>query len=149
MPKPCLLWKTRTGPQRRPHLDATRKPVATSEEAKGWAYLTNHAAISSIIMSIASVIDLNTLDNLSRTCRQVRGGLLQYRSTLLSSTLHCSNEKLPVDADETLRYRARATNWFYMEDDGRSNYSGKSGQCARDMVSECRRCGTVVCRVCL
>jgi len=98
-------------------------------------------------MSIASAIDLNTLDSLSRTCRRVRAGLLPYRATLLSSTLRCSNEKLPVDADEALRYRARAANWFYMEDVGRTHYAGKSGQCARDMVSECRRCGTVVCRV--
>jgi hypothetical protein len=28
-----------------------------------------------------------------------------------------------------------------------SGYRGKTGQCARDLVSECRRCGTVVCRV--
>ena len=99
-------------------------------------------------MAIAADIDLNTLDNLSRTCRQVRAGLLQYRSMLIKSTLHCSNEDLPVDPDETLRYRARAGNWFYMEDTSRAgNYNGKAGQCARDKVSECRRCGTVVCRV--
>ncbi|KXX76924.1 hypothetical protein MMYC01_208099 [Madurella mycetomatis] len=101
-----------------------------------------------IIMSVAASIDLNTLDNLSRTCRQIRAGLLQYRKILLASTLHCSNEHLPVDPEETLRYRARAGNWFYMEDAGRSNYSGKSGQCARDLVAGCRRCGTVVCRNC-
>jgi hypothetical protein len=59
--------------------------------------------------------------------------------------LHCSNEDVPVDRDETLRYRARAGNWFYMED-GRS-YNGKSGHCARDLVGGCRRCGEVVCRV--
>jgi hypothetical protein len=103
--------------------------------------------VTSIIMSVASSIDLNTLDNLSRTCRQVREGLLQYRKMLLVSTLHCSNEHLPVDPEETLRYRARAANWYYMQDAGRSNYNGKSGQCARDLVAECRRCGTVVCRV--
>lgn len=99
-------------------------------------------------MSLAAFIDLNTLDNLSRTCRQIREGLLQHRSVLLGATMHCSNEHLPVDPDETLRYRARAGNWFYMQDAGRpAVFSGKSGQCARDLVSECRRCGTVVCRV--
>jgi len=100
-----------------------------------------------IVMAIAAWIDLNTLDNLSRTCRSIRQGLLQYRKMLLVSTLHCSNEDLPVDREDTLRYRARAGNWFYMQDIGRSNYTGKSGECARDLVSECRRCGTVVCRV--
>lgn len=98
-------------------------------------------------MSVAAHIDLNTLDNLSRTCRQIREGLLQYRTMLLISTLHCSNEHLPVDPEETLRYRARAMNWFYMEDVGRTSYSGKSGHCARDLVAGCRRCGAVVCRV--
>ncbi|KAK4241415.1 hypothetical protein C8A03DRAFT_30391 [Achaetomium macrosporum] len=101
-----------------------------------------------IIVSVASHIDLNTLDNLSRTCRQIREGLLQYRKMLLVSTLHCVNEDLPVDPEETLRYRARAGNWYYMQDAGRTNYNGKSGRCARDLVAECRRCGTVVCRNC-
>lgn len=100
----------------------------------------------SVIMAIASAIDLNTLDNLSRTCRQVREHLLQYRSTLLSRTLHCANEDLPVDREDTFLYRARAGNWYYT-DNGRDDYSGKAGHCARDMVAECRRCAKVVCRV--
>ncbi|KAF7543173.1 hypothetical protein G7Z17_g10948 [Cylindrodendrum hubeiense] len=99
-----------------------------------------------IVIAIASSIDLNTLDALSRTCRLVHHGLLQYRSILLSSTLRCGNESVAVDPAETFRYRARAGNWFYMED-GR-NYSGKSGDCARDMVGECRRCNEVICRNC-
>jgi hypothetical protein len=98
-------------------------------------------------MSVASSIDLNTLDNLSRTCRQIREGLLQYRKMLLVSTLHCVNEHLPVDPEDTLRYRARAGNWYYMQDMGRCSFNGKAGQCARDLVGGCRRCGTVVCRV--
>jgi hypothetical protein len=101
-------------------------------------------------MAVAAHIDLNTLDNLSRTCRQVRASLLQYRNMLIKSTLHCSNEDLPVDPEETLRYRARAGNWWYMDDTARAgNYIAKAGHCARDMVSECRKCGTVVCRVSL
>ncbi|OTA70617.1 hypothetical protein K449DRAFT_342528 [Hypoxylon sp. EC38] len=101
-----------------------------------------------IVMAIASSIDLNTLDNLSRTCRQIHQALLQYRSTLLAHTLHCVNEDLPVDPEDTFRYRARAGNWYYMEDGRTGDYNGKSGSCARDMVAECRRCGTVVCRNC-
>jgi hypothetical protein len=101
--------------------------------------------LSSIVMAVVSSIDLNTLDSLSRTCRGIHNGLIQYRSILLSSTLRCSNEATRVDPDETFRFRARAGNWYYMED-GRS-YNGKAGRCARDMVSECRRCGVVVCRV--
>ncbi|KAI2779726.1 hypothetical protein F4815DRAFT_471955 [Daldinia loculata] len=101
-----------------------------------------------IVMAIASSIDLNTLDNLSRTCRQVHQALLQYRSTLLAHTLHCVNEDVPVDPEDTFRYRARAGNWYYMEDGRTGDYNGKSGNCARDMVAECRRCATAVCRNC-
>ncbi|KAK0652205.1 hypothetical protein B0T16DRAFT_306757, partial [Cercophora newfieldiana] len=102
-----------------------------------------------IIVEMASHLDLNTLDSLSRTCHRIHSSMLEYRKPLLLSTLRCSNEHLPVDPEETLRYRARAGNWFYMEDSpGRSGATGKSGQCARDLVGECRRCGTVVCRNC-
>ncbi|KAI1773547.1 hypothetical protein F4818DRAFT_113196 [Hypoxylon cercidicola] len=101
-----------------------------------------------IVMAIASSIDLNTLDSLSRTCRQVHQGLLQYRSTVLAHTLRCVNEDVSVDPDDTFRYRARASNWYYMEDGRTGDYNGKSGSCARDMVAECRRCATVVCRNC-
>lgn len=98
-------------------------------------------------MAIASSIDLNTLDSLSRTCRTVRQGLIQSRTTVLAHTLHCVNEDVSVDPDDTFRYRARASNWYYMEDGRTGSYNGKSGDCARDMVAECRRCATVVCRV--
>ena len=99
-------------------------------------------------MAVTASLDLNTLHNLSRTCRAVRQGLLQYRSSLVTHTLHCVNEDVEVDPDDTFRYRARAGNWFYMRDDAQSDrYNGKSGSCARDMVDGCRRCGSVVCRV--
>ncbi|KAK3296863.1 uncharacterized protein B0H64DRAFT_372295 [Chaetomium fimeti] len=105
-------------------------------------------SMTSIVMSVAASIDLNTLDSLSRTCRQIRQGLLQYRTMLLVSTMHCINEHVPVDPEDTFRYRARASNWYYMQDLARSSYNGKSGQCARDLVAGCRRCGIVVCRNC-
>jgi hypothetical protein len=73
-------------------------------------------------MEIAASIDLNTLDSLARTSRQIHAGLLQFRRMLLVSTQHCSYEGVAVDPDETFRYRARAGNWEYMED-GR-NYNG-------------------------
>lgn len=99
----------------------------------------------SVVQAIASRIDLNTLDSLARTSFYIHDGLVQNRQVLIGATLRCANEDVPVDGDETLRYRARAGNWFYMED-GRS-YNGKSGHCARDLVEPCRRCGEVVCRV--
>lgn len=101
---------------------------------------------SSIIHEIVSSIDLNTLDSLARTSFLIHDALVQNRHALMRATLRCCNEQVPVDRDETLRYRARAGNWYYMED-GRG-YNGKSGQCARDLVGQCRRCGEVVCRVC-
>ncbi|RYP45535.1 hypothetical protein DL768_008127 [Monosporascus sp. mg162] len=122
------------------------KPLATRENPNQNA-MTEALGCYPIVMAIASSLDLNTLDSLSRTCRQVRGALLQYRSSLVTHTLHCENDNLPIDPEDTLRYRARACNWYYM-DDGRGDYSSKSGSCARDMVAECRRCARVVCRNC-
>ena len=103
------------------------------------------ASSRSIVIAVVSWLDLNTLDALARTSRRVHHSLVQYRATLLRATLRCAHEGQPVDRGETLRFRARAGNWYYMED-GRS-YSGKAGDCARDMVGQCRRCGDVVCRV--
>ncbi|KAL7810307.1 hypothetical protein V8C44DRAFT_332899 [Trichoderma aethiopicum] len=99
-----------------------------------------------IVVGIVSHIDLNTLDALARTCRLIHDGLIQYRTSLMAATLRCSREAVPVDPEQTLRYRARASDWNYM-DDGR-NYSGKAGSCARDLVTECRRCADVICRNC-
>jgi hypothetical protein len=100
-----------------------------------------------IITSIASNIDLNTLDALSSTCRQVRANLLQFRSQLITSTLHCENEDVHPDPEHTFRYRARAADWYFVEGGRELAGSGKFGDCARDMVGGCRRCGRVVCRV--
>ncbi|KAJ4157564.1 hypothetical protein NW754_009209 [Fusarium falciforme] len=122
------------------------EPIGTMDSSTFRAPVTDAMQIYPIAVAVASSIDLNTLDALSRTCRLIHYGLLQYRTILLASTLHCRNESVPVDGSETFRYRARAGNWFYMED-GRS-YNGKSGDCARDMVGECRRCGEVICRNC-
>ncbi|KAL1840479.1 hypothetical protein VTJ49DRAFT_431 [Mycothermus thermophilus] len=136
-----------TNPNSDPDADADADGVPVRENPNRNA-MTQALGCYPIIMSVASSIDLNTLDSLSRTCRQIRQSLLQYRKMLLVSTLHCVNEDMPVDPDETLRYRARAGNWYYMQDVARSAYTGKSGRCARDLVAECRRCGVVVCRNC-
>lgn len=109
--------------------------------------ITRAFACYPILHTVISHLDLITLDALSRTTYYIHSSLIQNRSVLLTSTLRCSNEHLPVDRDEALRYRARAGNWYYMED-GRG-YNGKAGDCARDLVGECRRCGDVVCRNCI
>lgn len=88
-----------------------------------------------------SSIDLTSLDSLARTNRATYSSLIQFRGALISSTLRCSNEPLPLDPEETLRYRARV-----IEGTAMSN-TAKASSCARDMVSECRRCNTVICRV--
>ena len=101
----------------------------------------------SIVIAVASSIDLVTLDSLSRTCRQVHDALIQYRTMLLKSTVHCYREDMPVDPADTFRHRARAGNWYAYRDMDMRNFNGKHGFCARDMVGECRRCGVPVCRV--
>ncbi|CAG8978626.1 hypothetical protein HYALB_00013226 [Hymenoscyphus albidus] len=100
-----------------------------------------------VVISIASHIDLNTLDALAQSCRQVRASLIQYRKQLLSSTLHCENEDVEPDPENTLRSRARAATWYFVKT-GREGGNGKIGDCARDLVGGCRRCNRVVCRNC-
>ncbi|CBY01268.1 hypothetical protein LEMA_P000550.1 [Plenodomus lingam JN3] len=84
-----------------------------------------------IVRQLASQLDLNTLHALSRTCRQFRANLLEYRSQLVKHTLHCSNEG-PATGPTSAHQLT----------------SGRVGICARDMVGECQRCATVVCRNC-
>lgn len=93
---------------------------------------------------------MNTLHELSRTCRQFRANLLQYRKLLIEQTLRCENER----ANPALRLgnalNASVQQWTTYARTGEKIdriSSGKVGACARDMVGECRRCGTMVCRV--
>ncbi|UKZ48488.1 hypothetical protein TrVGV298_002713 [Trichoderma virens] len=101
-----------------------------------------------IVFGIVSNIDLNTLDALARSSRVIHDGLIQYRESLKCATLRCSNNDLPVDPEQTLRYRARAGSWNYGMEDGR-NSNAKAGPCARDLVTECRRCADIICRNCV
>ncbi|KAE8838423.1 hypothetical protein CFE70_006094 [Pyrenophora teres f. teres 0-1] len=87
-----------------------------------------------IVSQLAAQLDLNTLHDLSRTCRQFRANLLEYRSQLVKHTLHCDNE----DVDFCAREGAQA----YAEQRMIPTI------CARDMVGGCQRCGVIVCRNC-
>ncbi|TQS39109.1 hypothetical protein Golomagni_00370 [Golovinomyces magnicellulatus] len=82
-----------------------------------------------IVKEIASHLDLNSLDALSSSCRQARVNLLQFRVQLISSTLHCENQRVKIGHEQVL------TNI------GASN-------CARDLVGPCQKCNRVVCRNC-
>lgn len=105
----------------------------------------NHAIlIHSIVRQLASQLDLNTLHDLSRTCRQFRVNLLEYRDQLVKHTLHCCNEQ----DDAVDKAASRMADVKFSLSSSRSLTSGRIGKCARDMVGECQRCGVVVCRVC-
>lgn len=101
-----------------------------------------------IVSQLASLLDLNALHDLSRTCRQFRANLLQYRTMLKTLTMRCVNEN-----PSSIGVAGTASNGF---NDSNTNHtkhvsrritSGKVGPCARDMVSECRKCSRIVCRV--
>jgi hypothetical protein len=100
------------------------------------------ALMDSIVSQLASQLDLNTLHDLSRTCRQFRANLLEYRGQLVKHTLHCCNEE-----DEAATKLASRTEPQFSLSAARTLTSGRIGKCARDMVGECQRCGIVVCRV--
>ncbi|KAL8946815.1 MAG: hypothetical protein Q9222_006840 [Ikaeria aurantiellina] len=90
-----------------------------------------------IVTQLTQYLDLNTLHALSRTCRQFRANLLQYRTRLVQQTLRCENES-PATLQWSNDYPIRR----------RPLVSGRVSPCARDLVSDCRRCGRVICRNC-
>ncbi|SPO06645.1 uncharacterized protein DNG_09337 [Cephalotrichum gorgonifer] len=123
--------------------------VATVYVSPANGTLQRALCIYPIAVGIAQHIDIVSLDSLARTCRAAHAGLIQYRKALLASTLRCHQDTLPVpDPEDTFRYRARAGNWFLQNRQNLQNFNGKTGRCARDMVSECRRCSEVICRNC-
>ncbi|PVI04966.1 hypothetical protein DM02DRAFT_555414 [Periconia macrospinosa] len=98
----------------------------------------------SVVRQLASQLDLNSLHDLSRTCRQFRANLLEYRDQLIKHTLRCENE----DADAGALLGSRIMEARASFQSSRQLTSGRVGKCARDMVGECQRCARVVCRNC-
>lgn len=108
-----------------------------------------------VVREIARSVDLNTLDALSRTCRQFHLNLIPYRQQLAKQTLRCENEYVETVADllqngvaipDSVKSVLRLLSQGSVES-GRLT-RGKVAKCARDMVGECRKCSKVVCRVC-
>jgi hypothetical protein len=108
----------------------------------------------SVVKELAKCVDLNTLDALSRTCRQFRANLLVFRHQLIKLTLRCENEYILTVSKKLLSGESIPDNLKYMLQyvtQESANWalftSNKGGKCARDMVQECRRCSQIVCRV--
>ncbi|OAG25365.1 hypothetical protein CC77DRAFT_1037478 [Alternaria alternata] len=97
-----------------------------------------------IVSQLAAQLDLNTLHDLSRTCRQFRANLLEYRSQLVKHTLHCENED--GELGEKLESRLQEGRHGMVLENRLT--TGRVGKCARDMVGDCQRCGDIVCRNC-
>lgn len=76
---------------------------------------------------------------------------MEYRSLLISQALRCVNENTnPAQRLGNALHASHAVWTAYGQNGvkiGRIT-SGKVGACARDMVSECRLCGKITCRVC-
>ncbi|KIW09076.1 uncharacterized protein PV09_00024 [Verruconis gallopava] len=137
------------------HTDETAAVDAdTANDQRPNPNLNGFSAILScypIVASLASHLDLNSLHDLSRTCRQFRANLLQHRKQLISQALRCSRENEAGGVKLANRLRESFFAWHGNYDYAPANRitSGKVGQCARDKVGECRRCGTIVCRNCI
>jgi hypothetical protein len=68
----------------------------------------------------------------------------------MASTLRCSNEEVSQAKKLGDALNASYATWTIYGREGTNIdriTSGRVGACARDMVGECRRCSTVVCRV--
>lgn len=109
---------------------------------------------TSVVRELARYLDLNTLDALSRTCRQIRANLIPYSRQLVKRTLRCDTQYNAILNDIireglSLSEGTRLANRLINEEapkNGRLRW-GISGLCARDMVGECQRCSKIVCRV--
>ncbi|KAJ5935500.1 hypothetical protein N7466_005047 [Penicillium verhagenii] len=108
-----------------------------------------------IVKEIARAIDLNTLYDLSRTCRQFHANLAPFRHQLVRETLRCENQYIEtvsemLDAGTAIPSSVKSV--LQLLSNGNSEPGrmtrGKVGRCARDMVGECQRCSKVVCRNC-
>ncbi|KAL9136608.1 MAG: hypothetical protein Q9175_002168, partial [Cornicularia normoerica] len=82
-----------------------------------------------IVTQVAYNVDLNTLDALSRTCRQIRANLLQYRNRLVQQTLRCENEFRDAESAESEKVGQK---WHMIGGTG-YQVSGKASTCARDL----------------
>ncbi|KAK4899465.1 hypothetical protein LTR27_003198 [Elasticomyces elasticus] len=104
-----------------------------------------------IVAQLASNLDLNSLHELSRTCRQFRAHLLQYRTQLIEHSLKCANEDSNPAARLGTALHASHRVWTAYGTEGVKVgriTTGKVGACARDLVGPCRRCGKIICRNC-
>ena len=140
--------RTRTSMGFRRHLDAIRKFSASLAASR--RLLLTRTVSCRIISQITRSLDLNDLDAISRTCRQFRANLLQFRRQLVKQSLRCRNEEASSIAGAEARITDSERGWHILGDGGLEPSrmtSGKIGACARDMVADCRRCGRVVCRV--
>lgn len=100
-----------------------------------------------IVLQIASHLDLNSLHDLSATCRQFHANLIQYRKQLVRQTLRCVNDERPRAPCKGTRSGQIQTRRGHFGPCRDNLTSGRVGLCARDLVGDCRRCGMIVCRV--
>jgi hypothetical protein len=127
---------------------------------------------SRVAFSLSSYLDLNDLHSLSLTCRSIHSSLTQYAKRLKSNSLKCAFDSQPllselialqlsssaIDSDSQIaltgadRTEASLTTPQFLQSlyssRGPGCSSSKISACARDLVAECRKCGTPVCRNC-
>ena len=127
---------------------------------------------SRVALSLSSYLDLNDLHSLSLTCRNIHSSLVQYALRLKSNSLRCAFDNRPLlsdllatqidlespasdpqdqtaDTNVTVPSTISFQTLYALHTSRSSGWTGtKICACARDLVAECRKCGTVVCRNC-
>lgn len=128
---------------------------------------------SRVAFSLSSYLDLNDLHSLSLTCRSIHSSFTQYAKRLKSNSLKCAFDSQPllselialqlsssaINSDSQIaltgadRTEASLTRPQFFQSlyssRGPGCSSSKISACARDLVAECRKCGTPVCRNCI
>lgn len=116
--------------------------------------------LHSVALSLSAHLDLNDLHSLSLTSRSIHQSLSQYARRLKTISLRCTFDSQPLLSDlrkaleptdslSTHLDSRAAENEIHLTQPGQLSSAFKISGCARDLVADCRRCGTVICRNCV
>lgn len=127
-----------------PLVNRTQKLQLTKRATTNDSPASRSFACYPVVELVCSYLDLNDIDALARTCRQIHANLLQFRPDVMKLSLQCMNSTMAVS---NCRNSNLSTSWY----DRAYMHIGqcKRGECARDLVMRCKKtgCKVVACRV--
>lgn len=118
-------------------------PNSPSPEVSLLLYISKLMSAESrrVVATFARLVDINTLDSLSLSCKQLYYTLTPSHKQLSRLTLRCTNDSRP---SSSTGMEANDDSWASLNTDAARS---RPNRCVRDMVEECMGCRSVICRV--